>query len=182
MAERKTQKRQSHHNLLQKRRDSMFIAEYIKRKAPDTYAEAEGFLKTLRERYPDKRDYTKTHEFLVSTTEYACYKDYYNRKRKESKTASVDKKRKESKTASVDNMALAIPLLPQNVVDENTAPLQVMPQEIYDEVIREITSDPSLQDIFNYFSNNDQDLENDIELDPSITGLSPLEKELLEKN
>ena len=180
MDHRKNQKKQAQKDLLEKRRNATFIAEYVKRKAPETYAEAENFLKILRQRYPHKRDHTKTHEFLVDTTGYEDYMQYYNRTKlrriKQNKTAS---------TTSVDNMVLAIPLMPETVVAENTtAPLQPIPQETYEELITEITRDPALQVIFNDFVSN-QDLENepnDIELDESITGLSPLEKELLDYN
>ena len=167
-------KRQAQKNLLHKRQDACFIAEYVKRKAPDIYAEAEGFLKTLKQRYPTKRDCTKTHEFMVSTTEYNSYEEYYRRKKPQCKESSV------RKTAFVDNMSISIPLLPENVVAENVAPLQLVSEEISEEIVREITSDPILRDIFNDFSNLENDIDLDgIELDPSVTGLSPLEKELL---
>ena len=180
MDHRKNQKRQAQKDLLEKRRNATFIAEYVKRKAPETYAEAENFLKKLRQRYPRKRDYTKTHEFLVDTTDYEDYKHYYNRTKlrrfKQNKTPS---------TTSVNNMVLNIPLMPETVVAENTTvPLQPIPQETYEDLITEITMDPALQAIFNNIVSN-QDLENepnDIELDESITGLSPLEKELMDYN
>ena len=195
MAERKKQKRESHHVLLQKRRDSSFIAEYVKRNHPETYTEAESFLNKLREQYPHKRDCTKTHEFLTSTTGYVDYKQYYNRKRMKhlnngtassttsstaSSTASSTPSSTASSTTSAD-MVLTIPLIPKPVVAENTAPLQVVSPEINQALITEIVNDPQLHGIFTEFENM-QDFELDEalnDLDDTTTGLSPLEKELL---
>ena len=204
MAYRKNQKKQAQKDLLQKRRDATFIAEYVKRKAPETYIEAENFLKKLRELYPNKRDHTKTHEFLVDTTVYVDHKEYYNRKRLRhlnqdtassttsvnttsvnttSSTTSVNTTSRttsvntSSSTTSVNNMTLNIALMPETVVAENTVPLQAIPQETYEDLITEIVSDPTLHDIFHNFDNMQ-----DIELDEAITGLSPLERELLGNN
>ena len=208
MAYRKDKKKQAQKDLLQKRRDATFIAEYVKRKSPETYVEAENFLKKLRELYPNKRDHTKTHEFLVDTTAYVDHKEYYNRKRLRhlnqdttssttsvntassttsvnttSSTTSVNTTSRttsvntSSSTTSVNNMTLNIALMPETVVAENTVPLQAIPQEIYKDLITEIVSDPALHDIFHDFDNMQ-----DIELDEAITGLSPLERELLGNN
>ena len=191
MDARKKQKRESHHVLLQKRRDNSFIAEYVKRNHPETYTKAESFLNKLREQYPHKRDYTKTHEFLTCTTEYVDYKQYYNRKRMKhlnnatassttSSTASSTTSSTASSTTSAD-MVLTIPLIPKPVVAENTAPLQVVSPEINQALITEILNDPQLHAIFTEFENM-QDFELDEalnDLDDTTTGLSPLEKELL---
>ena len=184
---RRNQKRQAQKELLKKRRDATFIAEYVKRKAPETYAEAENFLETLRQQYPTRRNYTKTHEFLTKTTDYEDYADYYNRKRrsaKQNKTTSTSTT--STSTTVVDNMILDIPLIPPSVVAENTAPLEAITPEIYEQILKEITMDPALDSIFNDVCTN-QDVEDDMEfnnivLDESITGLSPLEKELLNHN
>ena len=197
MAYRKTPKRQAQKDLLNKRRDATFIAEYIRRMAPNTYDEAEKFLKALQQQYPTKRDYTKTHEFLVKTTKYEDIHHYYHRKRrsvKENKTSSTSTtvtsttrtSTAVTSTVVVDNMVLDIPLMPESVVSENTAPLETMPEEIYQQILKEITNDPALKTIFDDVCTN-QDLEDDTEfdnivLDESITGLSPLEKELLNHN
>ena len=191
MADRRKQKRESRNVLLQKRRDSSFIAEYVKRNHPETYTEAESFLNKLREQYPHKRDCTKTHEFLTSTTEYVDYKQYYNRKRMNhpnngtasSTTSSTASSTPSSTTSSTTNadMVLTIPLIPKPVVAENTAPLQVVSPEINQALITEIVNDPQLHAIFTEFENM-QDFELDEalnDLDDTTTGLSPLEKELL---
>ena len=204
MAYRTIQKRQAYKDLLNKRRDATFIAEYVKRMAPDTYDEAEKFLKALQQQYPTKKDCTKTHEFLVRTTNYEDYKHYYNRKRRgvqqnktiststtdtsttDTSTSTTVTSTTDTSTAFMDNMVIEIPLLPQSVVSENTAPLETMHEEIYQQIINEISNDPTLKTIFEDVCAN-QDLEDDTEfdnivLDESITGLSPLEKELLNYN
>ena len=165
---RKTQKKQAQKNLLQKRRDSVFIAEYVKRMDPGTYTKAKSFLEKIRQHYPEKRDLTTTHEFLVHTTQFNNYGEYYNRKRRE-------RINKTNTTTSVNTMALNIPLLPENVVAENTTvPLQVIPTETLESLIKEITTDPILQPIFNDLVSTEV-----LETDESITGISPLEKELM---
>ena len=180
MAYRTNQKRQAHKELLQKRRDATFIAEYIRRMAPDTYDEAEKFLKALQQQYPTKKDCTKTHEFLVKTTNYEDIDHYYNRKRRSAQqnkkisTSTTDTSTTVVSTTFVDNMALEIPLMPKSVVSENTEPLETIPEEIYQQILNEITNDPVLKAIFDDVCTN-QDQEDDTEFDnivfdESITG------------
>ena len=180
MEYRKSQKRQAQKNLLTKRRDSVFIAEYVKRMDPGTYAKAQSFLEELRQHYPEKRDLTTTHEFLVHTTQYNSYGEYYNRKRRErvnktNTTTTTTTTVVNTTTSSVNTMELNIPLLPENVVAENiTVPLQVIPPQTLEDLIKEITTDPILQPIFDDLISTEV-----LETDESITGLSPLEKELM---
>ena len=192
MESRKAKKKQTQKKLIQKRRDAAFIAEYVRRKAPDTYDEAENLLKALQQQYPTKKDYTKTHEFLIKTTNYEDMHDYYNRKKRSAKqnktisTSTTVTSTTVTSTTFVDNIVLDIPLMPESVVSENTAPLETIPEEIYQQIIKEITIDPVLKTIFDDACTN-QDLEDDMELnnivsEESITGLSPLEKKLLSHN
>ena len=194
MDKRKNQRRNSQKTLLAKRRDNSFIAEYVRRKAPGLYSEAEGFLNHLRTLHPEKRDYTKTHEFLVSTTGFTDYKEYYNRKRlnrfkqKES-SRNTTTTTTMTTTTTVDNMELNVVLMPEPVVKENTmVPFQPLTEETYQDLIKEITSDPSLQPIFNQIVNNqdpeiglDSEIGLDPEVDEIINGLTPLEKELIDR-
>ena len=196
MDKRKIQKRKSQKTLAAKSRDARFIAEYVKRKAPVLYAEAEGFLSHLRELHPEKRDYTKTHEFFVSTTVFSDYRDYYNRtkiNRYKQKSTSRKTTTTTTTTTTVDNMELNVVLMPESVVNENTiVPFQPLSDETYKDLVEEITSDPTLQPIFNDMMNmQDPDMMNtqDLELDPEVDGVlndlvqqTPLEKELSDKN
>ena len=187
MDKRKTQKRQSQKSLAAKRRDDSFIAEYVKRKTPALYAEAVGFLNHLREQDPEKRDYTKTHAFLVATTGFSDYRDYYNRtKLNRYKHESTKRKTTTTTTTTttiVDNMELNVTLLPEPVVKENTVqPLQPICDETYRDLIEEIATDPSLQMVFNdMVTTQDSDMALDPEVDDILKGLTqqtPLEKEL----
>ena len=176
--DRKVQKRQAYKNLLQKRRDSAFIVQYLKAKAPETVVDAENFLEELRQKYPNKRDLTKTLEFLRNTTEYQDYREFYQRKKPDKKTGSTP--------PSTDNIAINIPLLPQTVVAENTTPLfPLIPEETYQDLINQITTDPALGEIFNELSINHDDMESnqdDIQFNNVLAGLTPLEEELLNHN
>ena len=185
MDNRKIQRKNSQKALAAKSRDARFITEYIKRKAPQLYKEADDFLNHLRQLYPHKRDYTKTHEFLVSTTGYTDYHEYYNRtklnrfKQKASKTTTTTT----TTTTTIDNMELNVVLMPERVVNENTTtPFQVLPDETYKDLINEITSDPSLEPIFNDMVNTQHDeTTQDTQVDEILKGLlqkTPLEKEL----
>ena len=190
MADRQKQKRQSRKQLLEKRKDGAFVAEYVKTNYPGIYKEAEGFLNELRTRYPGKRDYTKTKEFLIITTEYGSYKEFYNRKRTShtnnsttSSTASTSSTPSATTTPSASttttsvDMSLTIPLMPAPVVLENTPPLEVFSPEINQAIITEITNDPELHAIFSDFENM-EDYEHDVSLNEFV-GLTPLERELL---
>ena len=192
MDKRKNQKRESQKTLAAKRRDDSFIAEYVKRMAPALYSEADGFLNHLREQHPEKRDYTKTHEFLVATTGFSDYRDYYNRAKlkrykQEYKQESTTRKTTTTMTTTtiVDNMKLDVTLLPEPVVKENTiVPFQALPDETCRDLIKEIESDPSLHMIFNDMATSqDSDIPPDPEVDDILKGLTqqtPLEKELLQ--
>ena len=192
MDKRKSQKRKSQKTLAAKSRDARFIAEYVKRKAPGLYAEADGFLKHLRTIHPEKRDYTKTQEFLVSTTGFSDYRDYYNRtKLNRYKEKSTSRKTMTTTTmtttTTIDNMELNVVLMPEPVVKENTiVPFQPLSDQTYQDLVEEITSDPSLQSIFNDMTNTqDTEIALDPEVDEIMNGLmqqTPLEKELSEYN
>ena len=187
MDKRKTQRKVSQKLLAAKSKDARFIAEYVKRKMPQLYTEADDFLNHLRTLYPDKRDYTKTHEFLVETTGFVDYKEYYNRtklkKYKQKASTTKTTTTTTTTTTTVDNMELNVVLIPEQVVKENTTrPFQLLPDETYRELVNQITSDPSLEPIFNDMVNS-QDLEtpHDTEVDQILNGLlqqTPLEKEL----
>ena len=185
MEKRKLQKKVAQKNLAVKSRDARFITEYVKRKAPALYNEADLFLKTLRQRYPDKRDYTKTHEFLVNTTQFADHADYYKRKKKEQyKRKATRTTTTTTTTTTVDDIELNVVLLPESVVEENTGPLQVLPDHVYKDLIDDLSNDPILRPIFNDMTGS-HEVNDGQELDPEVSKLidglteTPLEKELL---
>ena len=154
MDRRKNQRKLAQKALGQKSRQARFITEYVLRKHTAIYQEASGIYNELKAKYPDKRDLTKTHDFFIRTTNYRDYRDYYNRE-KQAKQAKVKKMSATTTTTTtttttkVDNMDLTIDLLTPQVVAENTGPLQVMPDELYRSLIKELTTDPEIQTILN---------------------------------
>ena len=177
---RKSQKRQSRKRLLEKRKDSTFIAEYVRVRSPDIYAEAENFVKHLKAKYPRKRDHTKTVEFTASclsattatsktaahctsTTATATSTTATATSTSATATSTSATATSTSATATSDNMMLSIPLLSETVVAENITPLEPFSQEIYESLMEEMSLDPQLEAIFH----------------ETINGLSPLEIELV---
>ena len=183
--DRKTKKKNAQKLLAVKSRHARFITEYIKRRTPDLYKEADEFFSILRAKHPEKRDLTKTHEFLVKTTCFSDYRDYYNRTklRKYNKRSTTTTTTTTTSTTCVeDNMELNVVLLPQHVVKENaTTPLQPMQDDVFQGLLEEISADPSLQSIFNDMSSpQDNDIIRDPEQEEIFNSLqqTPLEKEL----
>ena len=181
--DRKTKKKTAQQVLNIKSRHARFITEYVLRKAPQIYAEANSFYNTLKATHPNKRDLTKTHEFLVRTTNYTDYRDYYSRKKlKRYEQRSTTTTTTTTTTTRVDNMALNIDLLTPEVVAENTkTPLQVMPDDLYHQLLAEISVDPQLQPVLNdMIAPQADELVDDPELDEILKdlGQTPLEKEL----
>ena len=179
--DRKAQKKSSQQVLNVKNRHGRFITEYILRKHPKLYAEADAFYNKLRSENPNKRDLTKTHEFLVETTSYVDYRDFYCRKK-----LKVHQKKNQTVTTTTtttttrqDTMQLNIELLPDEVVNENTAnPLQPVPDSIYQGLLQEIAKDADLQAILDGMTTSNED-EQGI-FDDLTTNLeeTPLEREL----
>ena len=181
--QRKIQKKTSQQLLAAKSRHARFITEYVRRKEPELYAEADRFFNTLKAMHPDKRDLTKTHKFLVQTTQYADYRDYYNRKKlKRYKQSSTTTTTTTTTPTRVDNMELNIELITPEVVDENTTtPLQPMPDDVYNDLLARIRADPDLQPILeDMIAPQVTDTVEDPELKEILDGLeqTPLEKEL----
>ena len=115
--DRKGQKRASQHLLVLKNRHAKFISEYVKRKFPGIYTEADSYYNHLNTANPNKRDLTKTHQFLVDTTSYTDHNHYYRRK----KTKTVTQEHTTTTTATTittinDSMVLRVPMLTQNEV------------------------------------------------------------------
>ena len=183
--DRKTQKKNSQRLLAVKSRHARFITEYVKRKEPQLYAEADRFFNTLKASHPEKRDLTKTHRFLVETTKYSDYRDYYNRnKLKRYRQSSTTTTTTTTTTTRVDNMQLNVELLTPEVAKENTTTLQPMPDDVYQDLLARLRSDPDLQPILQEMVAPGNIQANEIaeepELQEILNGLeqTPLEKEL----
>ena len=146
--ERKAQKKYSQQVLNFKNRHARFISEYVLRKHPQLYAEADAFHNQLRAANPGKRDLTKTHEFLIKTTKYTDYRDFYSRKKLKVHRQQTVTTTTTTTTNHENNMELNIELLTPEVVKENTSSLsQTIPDQVYQDLLREIEKDPNLQAI-----------------------------------
>ena len=183
---RKTQKKASQKALNMRNRHARFISEYVQRRQPNIYAEANRFYNILKAANPEKRDLTKTHEFLVETTKYTDYRDYYNRKRLKRYNQRITTTT--TTTTQVDNMELAIELMTPEMVVENKT-MQPMPNNVYEDLLATINADPDLKFIFDGMTDPQAEdipapqAEHVLE-DPILKGIvddveqTPLEKEL----
>ena len=172
---RRSQKRQSRKKLLEKRKDAAFIAEYVRVKAPDIYAEAENFATKLKDKYPNMRDHTKTVEFrahcLTGTSTAATSTPATSATSTPATSATSTPATSATSTpatpatatATTDNMRLSIPLLTETVVAENIVPLEPFSVETYQGLMEEMSLDPQLEAIF----------------EDTINDISPLEMELM---
>ena len=186
--DRKAQKKNAQQALNIKNRHSRFITEYVSRKHPQLYTEADTFFKKLKAANPNKRDLTKTHEFLVETTKYTDYREFYCRKklkvhRKEQTVTTTTT----TTTTMKNNMELNVELLTPEVVKANTTnPFLPIPDDTYQDLLGQIRKDPALQTILDDMTappNVDEqvdDLVNDPELQEIFDPLqeTPLEREL----
>ena len=168
------QKRLARHTRSVNNRHDRFVAAYTRAKHPQVFAEAKQYCEELNKKYSTKRDLTKTDEFLAQTTKYTSYYQMY-RERHETKM----KKRKPE-----DTMALQIPLMDQNQVDivimgEKADPSLMIPEDVYNSVVKELSEDPATNMIFKEISaEQDQILQELEDILPQILEQTPLEKEL----
>ena len=167
--DRKAQKRASQHSLVLKNRHAKFISEYVKRKFPDIYTEADSYYNQLDTANPNKRDLTKTHQFLVDTTSYTDHNHYYRRE----KTKTVRQEHSTTTTTTIttinDSMVLRVPMLTQNEVqatkdttktsqtsslmpDKTSEGSLLIPNDVYEELIGALRADPDLQRILDDFT------------------------------
>ena len=142
------QKNIARHKLSLKNRHDRFISEFVKANHSEVYHEAEDFFNQLLVENPERRDLTKTHEFLVATTGFKNHDQYYSRKKGQTKQLNYD-------------MELKIPLLTQDsTISNSEQPLErasgnvteeplVISDGLYHDLIQELRSDPELYAIFN---------------------------------
>ena len=163
--DRTQRKRYTRKNLVLKNKKDRFISGYIQAKFPQIYDEANICYDRIASVYPNKRDLTKTVEFIYMTTGATSLSQYYHNKR-------VEKARKQSEKepAINDNMVLKIPLFDANLgrsshrqqeTNDHEVPLPV-PDEVYQNLLQELRNDPELYSIF-----NDMDMSRDDSIDLS---------------
>ena len=182
--DRKTKKKTAQQVLNAKSRHARFITEYVLRKQPRIYEEANMFYNQLKAIHPNKRDLTRTHEFLVETTNYADYRDFYNRKKVKHRKQRVTTTT--TTTTQVDNMQLNIDLLTPQVVAENThTPLRPIPDGLYQQLLAELRTDPELDTILNDMIDpkaDDLDQRTDPELDTILNDMIDPEADDLDQD
>ena len=193
--DRKDKKKASQKALVIKNKKARFITEYVKRKNPQLYLEGETFYNRLQQEYPQKRDHTKTHEFLTKTTKYKDYHDFYSRKKLKqyAQKATTTTTTKTTTTTTIHNeeMQLCVELLPPEVAKANTGPLlPPVPEDVYQDLLDQIRRDPQLRDILDSMPSPPDVWEQAEELvnDPELEGIldqcqeTPLERELSTSN
>ena len=127
-------------------RHDRFIAAYIMRKNKEVYAEAKQFYDDLDKKYPEKRDLTKTDEFLQQTTGYTSF---YQRSRAKYQI----QKQKHNNNQKIKGMSLEIPLMDKGDVEitvmaEKVDESLAIPDHIYNNLLAEISKDPVMSSIF----------------------------------
>ena len=162
--DRSDRKRFTRKNLSLKIKKDRFISGYIEAKCPQVYNEAMKYYEQLDSAYPQKRDLTKTVEFLYLTTGVSSFSEYYHKKRLEK-----GKKQPEKEPSIVDNMVLKIPLFDpkdkntlgsfpeQQEVSVHEAPLPI-PDAVYENLLQELRNDPDLYAIFNDMNTSGDDI------------------------
>ena len=153
MEKKRERKRITRKELSKTNRHDRLLANYVKFKYPDVYEDAEACYQQLNAKYPDKRDLSKTLEYVQLTTGATSYTQYYNYRKLEKKTQEKSKTASKTTTTTgkhvntdnTDSMVLQIPLLSPETVASNVS-LDI-PE--YNEVMTEIMQDPNLRAIFN---------------------------------
>ena len=154
----------SRHTRAIKIKHDRVITQYVKAKHPELYREAEQIYQMLEEKYPLKRDLTKTSEFLTHTTEYSTFQDLY-RDRYKKKKANL----KEATVSVTQEMRLEIPLMTTH--DTNKRPSRqedddkqlCVPQDTYNILLEELRKDSELHKIFEDIMDNTPPPQSDVD-------------------
>ena len=193
--DRVVQKRVARHARSVQSRHDRLVSAYLKKKYPKEYKEASQYYDQLNEKYPDKRDLTKTDEFLFLSTGYTSFYQKYRAQQE------CQKKKTGDDNQINDTMALKIPLMEKSdveiaVISQKIDDSLLIPEDIYNNLLASITKDPEMNAILNDIAtypeqqvpeqqqqqHQQQQIDELLdELDdilPEITEQTPLEKEL----
>ena len=130
----------------------------MKAKHPDLYQEAEQLYEQLNEKYPEKRDLTKTSEFLIYTTQYSTFTDLYRDRYKKKKATPKEKVTPETQAST--EMVLEIPLMSSDDVNKTTYRQEdddqpfCIPEDTYNMLVDELRRDPDLHNVFKDMTDN----------------------------
>ena len=173
--DRNQQKRNARHLRSKQRRFNQFVSLYVMNKHKNVYDEAKMSYDDLDAKYPDKRDLTKTDEFTYAMTGYtSAYQARQARKKKQ-----------QSNNAKV--MEIQVNLMSKD--DVAVASNLAIPDNVYNDILAEISQDPIMSGILNDTINeqdpimsgtlnntvNEQELQDIL---PPVPDITELEKEL----
>ena len=147
---RANQKRLARHARTARVRHDRLITEYMKNKYPDEYKEAEQFYQSLDLKYQNKRDLTKTTDFLHLTTGYHTFVELYRARAEETRKQKIS----QETHATGDTMSLEIQLTSNDDVNNAIHSQKVneslcIPEDTYNALVNELAKDPQLYDMFN---------------------------------
>ena len=167
MSTRVDQKRRARQKRSIQAKHDRLIAAYVKKRYPEVNTEAYNYYEALQKKYPNKRDLTKTQEFL-----FLLCQDKEN----DGKTLSNTQV---TTTVINDSMKLQIPLMDKNDVD--TATNLNIPEDIYNSLITDLAKDPQLNTIFNDIIAEDKEQQHDENLQEQVDeSLQDLDESLQE--
>ena len=131
------QKRSARHIRSVKNRHDRFIASYIKANHSEVFAEAKAFYEELNVKHPQRRDLTKTDDFIAKTTKYKSAYEMY-RSRYETKSKENQQK---------DTFTLEIPLMSKKETEittmyEKADPSLDIPEDVYQSILKDLQQDP----------------------------------------
>ena len=146
--DRLAQKRTSRHIRAIKIKHDRVIAQYVKRKHPEAYKDAERIYQMLDKKYPTKRDLTKTTEFLSHTTEYTTFDELYRDTYQKRKTKQMEKT-----IPGTQEIRLEIPLMSANDIgtsrqENGDQQLSLLTQDTYSALLDELRKDPEIMKAF----------------------------------
>ena len=200
MERRRIRKNETRKELSKTNRHARLITQYVQYKHPNIYEEAEVRYQELNDKYPHKRDLSKTIEFLQLTTGAVTYSQYYNQRKQERR--AQDKKQTpptETITTGQNDMPLLSLEMVQNIIPEVTVETvadssdtcssqsNTSDSENPPESVQDLMENPpeSVQDIMENPPESVQDLIDEIINDPQLNGFfndtpTPLETHLMD--
>ena len=116
-------------------RKAIFCMYYILSRYPEIHSEACEFFTTLNQRYPGKRDLTKTYEFKQLKDQQGLVKN----------TTMLEPR---LKIPLIPNNAVSTPTNDPTTTEEEIPPFVDMESEEIEKIIKELRQDPDLASVF----------------------------------
>ena len=160
--DRLVQKRTSRHIRAINIKHDRVITQYVKRKHPEIYNDAEQVYHMLNDKYPKKRNLTKTTEFLSLTTEFSTFDELYRDKYLKRK-----KKQTKKNTPETQEIQLEIPLMSTSDMnafrqqDGDQQQLSLLTQDTYSALLDQLRNDPETMKAFENIMDDIPSLQHD---------------------